>query len=892
MSAYTVTNPYVAHAVIQHDDVAVVAAFQAAYPGGREGLSPVSAAALYGAGGPAGDYTGLPWIFVDYLPTGLDVTLANGTFVDAVGDTAYYIWAIFMTLAGPGVPIDPSPEAIMQRRFITGFELPQGGEVNNAFGVQANMISRSASRTPEGFGLAWRDRAQIVIIPLTTLTGGGVSAFRGSWERVYVRCPRLPTANTVFWRCRNTANNNAGASIQITPAGGLQIYNIDSANASTLIATSTINLTLNVWAKLDLVVEFSSGGSGRFRLWVNGVAAVDVTVATGDGLDLVGFHSSSELFNTADGNDIELDVDDWINAEVPLLFTGLDWISGSHITQLKPTAYEASHSADWTGDFRVLIQNPPFRANAEITSTTSGARLAVETDAQLLANRGAEQSGVASMAVGIYSRHDGGVDGQIGYSIDGGADVFVAASNETSSYTWSSILYRPSGMITPADIHPLVLLHTKGASAETGRVRMLMAAVEYLGAWGAVDQATDTDSLPETGVHNAPYATPDGLWGGIGTPPYGQVTIQAGTYVGNGTGQDIDLDAPAHWFCVRRTDLTSGARWWSSMIGTHAPILPKQIECDLMVQAFIDDTGQAKLRIAGDNSKANGAGLTYQYVIFSDPGMRYLLNGAFFHSNNLASALSNLVDETFYAEAGFFFNEGVSDQGAAGGTGWYKGKGHAADRASQFSAAETAAVLTFGLGTILSQTAIHIEDESVAYSLWRIYDGPGGPDGPGTSGCDPDDPTSGCAVAITSYVGDGTASRDIAVALCDKFPLWAWVVPHNGGSWLRDPSHTGLNSSNAQLNGDSTTRIIGGGVNKITVGVDLNATGIIYDVFVLPGGTTGSGGWATNGTYYPVTIGPPCGPEWPPAPPPTPPAAGSACPDDFPQDLDTGQASI
>lgn len=886
MSAYTATNPYYAHAVIQHNDPLIVAAFQAAYPGGREGLSPVSAAVAYGAGGPAGAYTGLPWIFVDYLPTGLDTTVANGTFVDAVGDTAYYVWVTFMTLAGPGVPEDPSPEAIMQRRFICGFELPQGGEVNNAFGVQANMISRGSSRTPEGFGLAWRDRAQIVVIPLTTLTGGGVSTFRGSWERLYVRCPRFPTANTVFWRARNTANNNAGVSLVITPAGGVLIYNIDTLDASTLIATSSINLS-NIWAKVDLVVEFSSGGDGRFRLWVNGVAAADVVVApASSGLGLTGFHYSSEIFNTADGNDIEMDVDDWINAEVPLLFTGLDWISGSHITQIKPIAYEASHSANWTGDFRVLIQNPPFRANAEITSTTSGARLAVETDAERLAARGAEQSGVAAMVVGIYSRHAGGVDGQVGYSIAGGADVLISASNETSGYTWSSILYRPSGMITPDDIHPLVLLHTKGADTDLGRAKMLMATVEYLGAWGTVDQPAGVEALPDVGVHNAPYSTPDGLFGGPGTPPYGQVTIQAGTYVGNDTGQDIDLAAPAHWYCVRRTDLTSGARWWSSMIGTHAPILPKQIEADLMVQAYLDDAGGAHLRIAGSNTKANGAGLPYQYVIFSDPGMRFLLNGAFFHSNNLAGALNNLVDETFYAEAGFFFNEGVSDAGAVGGTGWYKGKGHAADRASQFSAAETAAVLTFGLGTVLSQTPIHIEDESVAYSLWRTKDGPGGPDGPGTEGCDPDD-DDGCAVAITSYVGDGTASRDIAVALCDRFPLWAWVTPHNGGSYLRDPSHTGLNSSLAQLNGDGTTQIIGGGVNKITVGIDLNTTGIIYDVFVLPGGTTGSGGWGVNGTYYPVTIAPPCGPEWPPpiVPPDPPPAAGSACPDNFTRDL-------
>src|SRR5258706_1494952 len=78
-NAYTDAAPYIALAYIQSTDPVAVAAFQATYPNGRKGLSPVAAAALYGAGGPVGPFTGLPFIFVDILPLGLDINIASAS---------------------------------------------------------------------------------------------------------------------------------------------------------------------------------------------------------------------------------------------------------------------------------------------------------------------------------------------------------------------------------------------------------------------------------------------------------------------------------------------------------------------------------------------------------------------------------------------------------------------------------------------------------------------------------------------------------------------------------------------------------------------------------------------------------------------------------------------
>ncbi|MBU2051420.1 MAG: hypothetical protein KKH61_20925, partial [Gammaproteobacteria bacterium] len=86
-------------------------------------------------------------------------------------------------------------------------------------------------------------------------------------------------------------------------------------------------------------------------------------------------------------------------------------------------------------------------------------------------------------------------------------------------------------------------------------------------------------------------------------------------------------------------------------------------------------------------------------------------------------------------------------------------------------------------------------------------------------------------------------------------PLFALVVPHNGASYFRDPSHTGTTSSlynSGTLN--ASTAIIGGDVDSIVVQSVLNGAGIVYDVFALSSNSTTAGTWGTNAaTILPVS---------------------------------------
>lgn len=884
-NAYTNANPYIAVAAVITADAAAVAAFQLQYPNGQTGISPFDFAALYGAAtsGPVVE----PYLFLPFLPFGMDPTVPSASsttsgIIDSCGSRVAYQWVNFLLLGGVGT--GSFHENIQQRRWIQGFELPEAGEGGSGGSIMGNMVCRDASRTPEGLGLAWRNRTAIYVQTVGEYTAG-ITTSRGSWEKLYVRLRSVPSATPVFWRCRGSISNQAGASLRITPAGIIEILNTNLVGTTTVIGTCPTALVLNTWTRLDIVPTYSGGSGGRFLLYLNRALmnAIDVSGASG-GLGQAQFHTSSELGNTTSGDNIEIDFDDWINSEIPPTLTGFDWLSGSHIIQSRPSAFHGSHSANWTGDFRTLIQNPPFAATGVVTSSTASARMAVIGQASQYAIGGWQQLGSPAFQIGLYSKNAGATDGQLGYTIAGGPDVLEVV-NQAGTANWNTIMYRPILADVPVAIAPLVYLHLKSPDANLDTTYMLIAAVEYVGTYGAIDQDPGTTALPEVGIHNAPYSDPTGQWGGPGAPPFGEITVEALTYVGNGTGQDINLSAAAHWIYIRPlTGSTGGGHWWSSMISPHRRVDIKALVANLMVEARVDNTtGQALIRVAGDDVDCNAVGVTYQLVVFSDPSMRFCLNGAFMRDSTLTSAANALIDSTFYPEASFLMQEEVGANGAVSGM-WYKGKGHAVNRASLLDAAETANALTFGLGSLTTAVPFHAIGRSVAHSNWRIFDGPGTVAGPATAHCD--GTTTYRAVAITSYVGNGAGgTRDIAVALNGRRPLLAVVVPHNGAAYVRDPSHAGANSSVWTLDSTSATAIVGGGINLIQVGVTLNTTGIIYDVFVLPGDEGGLN-WGAQGVFHPVPPGPPCSNLWGAHVTPTPaPVAGSACPDDFTTDL-------
>jgi len=262
--------------------------------------------------------------------------------------------------------------------------------------------------------------------------------------------------------------------------------------------------------------------------------------------------------------------------------------------------------------------------------------------------------------------------------------------------------------------------------------------------------------------------------------------------------------------------------------------------------------GQTLLRLIGTDTQNNAVGVTYVYLAIGDPGQRFMLNAGLADPTGAVDKPTTLLHPTFTPQAGFFWPEPISI--SATDTLHYKGPGHAAASMSPIALAEVANYLTFAEALLTSQSAFHTAIGStskmnVPFNLWRTDDGSG---------------HAGKVVQLMSYVGDGAASRSIALTPASgKRPLFAMVMPHNAAALMRDHAHTTVTSSTVAGAANASTGITGGGIDTLLVGSVLNTNAIVYDVFVIPGSDiAGNGGFSIPGTFYPV----------PPEPPPDAPA--------------------
>jgi len=635
------------------------------------------------------------------------------------------------------------------------------------------------------------------------------------------------------------------------------------------MATSPI-LALLTWYKLDIFYHYGAG-TGTFQMYINGALVIDLS-----GIASAGFGSAQNYLSTALGAPaatgalgLEIDMDDWVNSEIPAALTGMDFMMGSRIMRIRPIAIATG--VGWTGDFRSPIGDPVLSTAALISTAVPSSLLRLNTDwhdSQLAAVPAATtptgsaplfQNGCAAAVLGWFCQGAGGTHN---FRIRNGAGTIIATGAvAVGVQAFYNALYRPTGMVTPDILGDVTMEWETSASAGTNQVYMAHIQAEDLGIFGPEDinplvSPPPPDPVASTGIHNSPY--PRSPWALVGGMPQSNVFVAYGVYVGvglasTGPGADLNLPYPPCWIYVRPVAPAgaTGIRWWSSTFTSHLGLQPG-ISADLMPQAlqdsaFDDAIGNSLMRRAGSNSQTNTNTSTYQYVAFCDPGQRFCTNGAFATPTAVASAVQALRLSGFTPEAGFFNVEQIGTLATV--DFYYKGIGHTGAFATLLNtSAEVNNVVTFGTGQLTTETPLHksgsLSRPQTAYSLWRTNDGV-------SAG-----PSQGVAVAIATYTGDGTASRVITLALGGHFPCYAQVVPHNAtAAYVRDPSHTGLNS--AQMNNmtsTSTTAITAGGINSITVGITLNANGIVYDVFVIP--SCSQTGWDNNGgDYCPLNYG-------------------------------------
>jgi hypothetical protein len=758
---------------------------------------------------------------------------------------------------GAGASLAPPVTNIPQRRWIMGRELSNGLEPTIATSPTPASFCRDCSRTIDGIG--YMIRAGINTANFAQLTNMFRSPTnpRTSWERFYFRLRRLPTlGNFGVWRTMGTGGTAIGIGIYVTPSGQLRACDSLGVDKGLLLqATSggpNPQFEFNKWFRLDAFLRYNDSPISSFgRIFLNGVD--------------FGFFTSIGGFSTTHGqsimgrwldpgtdNTFEMDIDDWMNAELPdnvdqnsLNFTSsnftIDFQLGTHIRAVNVLS---ASQVNWApAGIAVGVENQSLPVlnrvpTSVITSSTASAQLEGVTDAPA---QGAPDSystiiGAASALVSLQNINAGGTDGTLGYRLAGGAPV-LASINQLNTEGGNIVGYFPSGVVLPAEIAPFSLVHVKSADANLDTSISMGAVVEYIGVFGVEDDPTWT--FPDIRInftHNNRFA--NSQWGYVGSQPIAPVYAIGGTYIGNGTYQEITIPAPLHFLHIR--PLTGvplgGLKWTAGMLNArvgNGVVIPN-------FRTWFDSTsGLFKFSVTGTSVDFNANGVTFQYIAFCDPGMRYNLCGAYSHfTTGVNTRPNNLVVANFLTDLGIFAPDSVDGSGSSGL--FYKGPGFTGNTGEDLSGNTNANIGNFAVGIFNSGTTINSPGGAMnnSYSLWRMLDS-------GAGGC-----VNNVMIQALQYTGNGAGGNRVIslTPVSGRFPLFVLVIPNAAAaSFFRDPSHTANNSASFIALANSTTAITATGIDTISVGVTLNANGVVYSVFIICGDTAGM----NNGTYFP-----------------------------------------
>lgn len=752
-------------------------------------------------------------------------------------------WSATFVLQNANVDTgDPDVAPVPKRRFVCGFEL----ENSSLGGVSGDYnMSRAASRTLEGIGFPVRSNLNQNISISTSLYVTPENA-RKSWERFYMRVLTIGNEEATVWSCYSSPQPLNGASITVNDAGdGTCLFTVYNRDVGTLISVGTFILSTGInFHKFDILINFGSGGitTGRLRVYVDGQLAVDATLPAGDGIGTNGTHAGSSIGinDVAATNGWEYDLDDWHDAEIPNIagvesLTSIDWLVGTH-AQLQKV--DTVSPGTWVGPEQAVNQmliSGRVAATSQLTSSTSGDTIEGVTDADdavdsIYSGLGTYICTAALRAVSFALRASTLANAQLGYKLAGGSAVLSNVSINTSG-SYDNVFYPGTGVdILPATIVPASAVFVHPADSVQIILRALGLEVQYVGIWGTGDGINLPDIYYQ---HNAAYPTiAQAFLGPVAGPTL--FAVEGGTYVGNDDVNTITIPLPVHFLYIRPVGTAEpGCFRFGGGISSHAGF-SAPIRSDMNVRVDFDPITQTTtFTVTGTSIQNNSNGVTYQYIAVCDPGYRFCISGAYIHVATETAAINPLLlsDSGYTPSGGFLVREIFTTD--INSQVMFKGVGHTGTIGNNVSGAVLSNLGEFGDGTWISGTdAQESSQGQVNYCFFR-----------------PGDNCDNRMFYFTSYTGDGNNPRVITFSpSTGRYPLMVYVQPHDAPSVVRDPSDVGTSSrifssgTAIPANGISAC-----GLDSITVGSQLNANGIIYDVFVILGSDSGM----DNGTYFP-----------------------------------------
>lgn len=727
----------------------------------------------------------------------------------------------------------------MARRYTCGFEMPY---YTNALSlIDASRSEDNNSLTPGRCGgyafsidHAASYRYEHDITSIDSVTFG--SLIEPSYTRFYMRIRAYPNAGgspvgTTIWNATGDADFAKPAATGMPSVYGVLLSNGTMsfyskgqgsvAPATNLLGSITTPLSLNVWYRVNIFLQFNTIADTTDPQNSNALMTVQIAEAgsalpglPGDGTRAFTFNGASPqqfafgindetnqgrvfsigLSATATGsNGGVIDIDDWVMDDASAPDEGF-------ITLHRPIA--AGTYSEWTTNGFRQARALPDGSDTALSSSGASARLSFVVES--LASKGVTGT-IRSV--------------RVAGSVEGPRDAwkFGLRQNGTDNYNPAAVTGNrlpvgwliDSGVLSISPTDDLEVIVRDGTGAGTN------ATLEFMCLVVEVEQAA-----------YAPLAVTSSA-----------IQVYEGTFTGSGAPQDVSVPfaTPAEPdFILVKPDNNGGAGgWWHRGLGNRGDGSISCVDADRGPISWVEANAFTVRSVEG----VNDSGETNRFIAVSDPSRR-MNNIARFSTNVLSVDGRDISfnDSGFLPEAVF-----VTAREAGADHAHFRGPGYAGDLTSQLDgnlAAVANMVQSITTGSINIGTGL--QENNLPYGVYVLRT------------LDVFDTNVLCEIG--TYTGNGVATRVIPLTLTGSSGAgFVMVVPHNTEPrCCRFGSQVGTGNyqwASATLN--TTSGITAFSVSSFTVATgtsDLNASGVVYDYVVFGVGSDTVTDLAVTGT--------------------------------------------
>lgn len=589
-----------------------------------------------------------------------------------------------------------------------------------------------------------------------------------------------------------------------------KLYGYNKGNgAKTQIGVSTKVLALNTHYRLNVEIQFRVAGSAKFDVKIDG-SITDGFTGSGFGTTNGLGHGSQVGVNITHGSSTGNEVDGGAVVQDDLVADDTTEPAAGGVTLIQvsgPGTYD-----NWAtgGSWRSVVNRLPSDGTAPLSHTTTTASLTQTYALESMTSRGVP-SGATIRSVRLafrgalprtnwaYRLRQNGTDNDSALQAAEATTNWKRAPATQQGLGW--FIDRGTLAIAPADTLEIGIVDGTGAGTSA------LSGAYLIVDWEGTEPTLATEN--------------------------GDIVIELGTFVGNGTTKDVNFTNPTLaptflWILAQTAAGQSSRAWWTRGMGYFGAYAQGASRHDNSASG-ICRVGTASFSVKGAASSINESGATSRYLAIRDNTGRMIstgrrtLNGA---DNNVDNINVSLEDASFVIEALIVCGQRWGNSGSSNLA--YRDTDYGADSSSPLDTSAAAAanlIQSHGTGTFqLGQSGI---SRTPAFNTtWAAFR------------------TTQFAtkrlLTIGSYVGDAAGSRVIPYTALGVTPALVIVIPENANTrQYRTFSDGAGTTSRSWLDGTTSTTSITAfdTADQFTVGANLNTSAVRFHYLVFGSGT-------------------------------------------------------